>query len=139
MLCCCPVCVPLPFLWQASPSLFVFCLAGSTFHILYSFSRLMSSSSAKGKHSKKKTNADGESLISITKKQHTKMSADGGGGGSSSSGASGTRPQQQQATPEDGSTAQPALHLSSDEVNYLIFRSVLCNAYLLVIPVDGLE
>ena len=49
------------------------------------------------------------------------MSADGGGGSSSGSGASATRPQQQQL---EGRIAQPALHLSSDEVNYLVFRSV---------------
>ncbi len=51
------------------------------------------------------------------------MSADGGGGGTSSSGASANRPQEQQLG-KDGRTSQPALHLSSDEVNYLIYRSV---------------
>mmetsp|Transcript_13340 Transcript_13340/g.37558 ORF Transcript_13340/g.37558 Transcript_13340/m.37558 type:complete len:1067 (-) Transcript_13340:1264-4464(-) len=52
----------------------------------------------------------------------------GAGGSSSSSGAgaSATKPQQQQlpstTTASDGRSAQPALHLSSDEVNYLIYR-----------------
>jgi len=55
------------------------------------------------------------------KKKDIEMSADGGGGGSSTSGASANRPQDQQLG-KDGRTAQPALHLSSDEVNYLIYR-----------------
>lgn len=69
------------------------------------------------------------------------MNAEGGGGGAGSSsvgtaGTSGTagsssattRPQQQQGqlatNNNDGRAVQPALHLSSDEVNYLIFRCV---------------
>ena len=43
-------------------------------------------------------------------------------------GASATRPQQQQQQHQqlatNDKTPQPALHLSSDEVNYLIFRFV---------------
>jgi hypothetical protein len=66
------------------------------------------------------------------------MNAEGGGGGAGSSsggsgsGASATRPQQQQlATSNDARTSQPALHLSSDEVNYLVFRSVTENALVI--------
>lgn len=52
---------------------------------------------------------------------------DGGGAGSTSAagtGASANRPQQQQLATNEGTPrpSQPALHLSSDEVNYLIFR-----------------
>jgi len=57
------------------------------------------------------------------------MNVEGGGGGAGSSStgagtaASAMRPQQQQlATNNDSRTVQPALHLSSDEVNYLVFR-----------------
>ncbi len=82
-----------------------------------------------GKLKKLKTiavNGDSNNNKNYAKQLKTKdfeMSADGGGGGSSSSGASANRPQEQQLG-KDGRTAQPDLHLSSDEVNYLVYRSV---------------
>jgi len=102
----------------------------------------LSSSSAQGKFKKLKTNADNGESNSNSSTKHTKnnkMNAEGGGGGAGSSsvgtaGTSGTagsssattRPQQQQGqlatNNNDGRAVQPALHLSSDEVNYLIFR-----------------
>jgi len=90
---------------------------------------MSSSSSSAGKLKKLKINADGEVNSSAKHTKHNKMNVEGGGGGAGSSsvgagiGASATRPQQQQpATNNDSATVQPALHLSSDEVNYLIFR-----------------
>mmetsp|Transcript_22403 Transcript_22403/g.55540 ORF Transcript_22403/g.55540 Transcript_22403/m.55540 type:complete len:948 (-) Transcript_22403:932-3775(-) len=80
--------------------------------------------SGKNKHKLSEANGDSNSNHYKNQKQSTKdtnMSADGGGGGTSSSGASANRPQEQQLG-KDGRTSQPALHLSSDEVNYLIYR-----------------
>jgi len=105
---------------------------------------MSSSSSTAGKLKKLKSNADGE-IDSSKSIKHNKMNADGGGGGTGSSsvgGGTGTRPQQQQlATNDDSRTVQPTLHLSSDEVNYLVFRSVqelFCRCILYALSRDPL-
>lgn len=87
--------------------------------------------SSAGKFKRLKTNADGEAISSTKNIKQNKMNVEGGAGGAGSSSAgagtvpSATRPQQQQlAANNDSRAVQPALHLSSDEVNYLVFRSV---------------